>query len=92
MLVEDKKPQIKEKYSPTNSSKCDGAEWDKASVAGLSQLQISQFSPEEMVRVIYAANMSLLRFELDRRLEFYDRQTLERLVYLARRCCRNQGY
>ena len=64
---------------------------DKSDVAELSLLQISRMTCDELIRVIRAAQLPLLRPDVDEQLEFQDRPTLERLVYLARRCCRNQG-
>ena len=65
-------------------------ELDDARIAELSAIEISQMIHDELVRVIRAAR--LLRFACanDEHMEYYDRSTLERLVYLARRCCRNR--
>lgn len=65
---------------------------DKATIASLSQSDISQMTCDELVRVIRAACMALPRTNIDEHLGCYDRPTLERLAYLARHCCRNQGY
>jgi len=65
---------------------------DKSLIAEISPTQVSQMTCNEMVQVIRAAKMPLLRKDVSEHLESYDRETLERLVYLARRCCRNQGY
>ena len=65
---------------------------DKPMVAELSPLQISRMTCEELARAIRASGLPIIQTELSEHLEFYDRATLERLVYLARRCCRNQGY
>jgi len=64
---------------------------DKATIASLTQSDISQMTCEELVRVIRGARMTLLRSDIDEQLDGYDRTTLERLAHLARRCCRNQG-
>lgn len=64
---------------------------DKSDVAELSSVQISRMTCDELVRVIRVAQLPLLRPDADEQLEFQDRPTLETLVYLARRCCRNQG-
>lgn len=63
---------------------------DQSDVAELSPVQISRMTCVELVRIIRVAQLPLVRPEIDEQLEFYDRPTLERLVYLARRCCRNQ--
>lgn len=65
---------------------------NKAAVAELSPAQIDGMSRADMVRVIRAARMPLLRPDVEQHLEEYDRATLQRLVYLARRTCRHQGY
>ena len=65
---------------------------DKLMVAELSPLQISRMTCEELARAICASGLPIIQTELSEHLEFYDRVTLERLVFLARRCCRNQGY
>ena len=65
---------------------------DKATVASLSPPEISQMTCAALVRVIRSAGLPFVRSDIDGRLEGYDRPTLERLAYLARRCCRNQGY
>ena len=65
---------------------------DKVMVAELMPLQISQMTCEELARAIRASGLPIIQTALNEHLELYDRTTLERLVYLARRCCRNQGY
>ncbi len=64
---------------------------DKEAIAALTRDQIARMTCEELVRVIRAARMALVRPEIDECLDCYDRTTLERLAFLARRCCRNQG-
>jgi hypothetical protein len=66
---------------------------DKSSVAEMSAGLIDSLGPEELIRVIYAADLPVVFcHELPARLAFCDRETLRRLAHLARRCCRNQGY
>jgi hypothetical protein len=65
---------------------------NKATIASLTQANISQMTCEELVRVIRGAHLALLRSANDKQLSCCDRMTLERLAHLARRCCRNQGY
>jgi len=65
---------------------------NKSVIADMPRCRISQMTCNELARVIRAADMRLLRKEVSEHLESYDRETLERLVYLVRRCCRNQGY
>ena len=80
------------KASCRNGSLAANDALDKFIVAGLAPTQISRMTCDELVRVVLAAQLPLLQPEIKARLECYDRQKLERLVYLARRCCRNQGY
>jgi hypothetical protein len=65
---------------------------EKSNVAALAGDQIDGMDQEELVRVIRVAHMSLIRPNVNERLGLYGRDTLRRLAYLARRCCRNQGY
>ena len=66
--------------------------WDKSAVAALMASDIEHLSDAELVEAIRGSGLPVLRRETEGRLEFYGRPTLERLVWLARRCCRNQGY
>lgn len=63
---------------------------DDATIGDLSLDTISQMTRDELVRVIKAARLPLLSAASADHLEFHDRQTLERLVHLARRCCHNR--
>ncbi|QDT91519.1 hypothetical protein Pan161_31780 [Gimesia algae] len=67
-------------------------EFDKSLIAELSATQISRMTCADLIRLIRAVKMPLLYNDISKHLEYYDRKTLERLVYLSRRCCRNQGY
>jgi hypothetical protein len=62
---------------------------DKVAVAALTQDVISEMAPEELIEAIQTITLPSGR-SLDLRMK--DRPTLERLVYLARRACRNQGH
>ncbi|MBW3542689.1 MAG: hypothetical protein KY476_20690 [Planctomycetes bacterium] len=66
------------------------ARFDKAAVAELSPRRIEAMSTGELSRAV--RDVGVLHFCDETRLELLDRPTLERLVYLARRTCRNQGY
>lgn len=67
--------------------------WDKFSVAELSADRIDHMTCDELIQVVRAADFpALFRTDLGRRLEFLDRDVLIRLAFLARQCCRNQGY
>ena len=63
--------------------------FDKAAVARLTHDRISQMTADELIAAIETVALPSGR-NLDWRMK--DRPTLERLVYLARRTCRNQGY
>lgn len=66
---------------------------DKSVVAELSESAIDNMTCDELVRVIRAAALTYaLHSNFDHRLPYYDRATLRRMAYLARRCCRNQGF
>jgi hypothetical protein len=65
---------------------------DKPMVADLMPIQISRMTCEELARAIRASGLPIIHTALNERLKLYDRTTLERLVYRARQCCRNQGY
>jgi hypothetical protein len=79
--------------APTPSVFSDVAEFpiqfDKESVAELSLCEIETMSRDELLNAIRAV---VVPFVDDDRLEFQERETLLRLLYLARQCCRNQGY
>ncbi|MEX1230237.1 MAG: hypothetical protein WEB58_08360 [Planctomycetaceae bacterium] len=67
--------------------------WDKYAVAELSADRIDHMTCDELVQAVRAAEFpALFRTDLDRHLDFLDRGALKRLAFLARQCCRNQGY
>ena len=61
-----------------------------AAIADLPPQTISHMSDSELVGVIRAARLPLMIDRIGQRLQFQDRRTLERLAYLARRCCQNR--
>ncbi len=63
--------------------------FDKVAVAHLTQEDISEMTADELLAAIQTVTLPSGR-SLDLRMK--DRPTHERLVYLARRTCRNQGY
>lgn len=65
---------------------------DKATIAALPAMTIQQMNREELVRLIEATDLPMARGERSQHLLDTDRNALLRLAYLARRCCRNQGY
>ena len=66
--------------------------FDKAEVAELTMSEISGMTDEQLTQVIRAVSPPFVRRDVKNRLSYLDREPLERLVYLVRRCCRNQGY
>ena len=65
---------------------------DKPTIAELSNGTIEEMTDGELRRLIAASGHPWRSNRLDRRLAYCDRETLIRLAYLARRCCRHQGY
>ena len=66
--------------------------FEKSEIAALTRQQIDEMNQEQLIRVIRGANMPLIRANVDQQLDFREFDILRRLAYLARRCCRNQGY
>jgi len=64
----------------------------KSFVAELSAEQIRRMTRAELVNVIRAVHPAFLSRGMLRRIENRDREELERLAHLCRRCCRQQGY
>lgn len=61
-----------------------------ATIAGLTSIGISLMTADQLVWVIRSARLPLLRSDTGENLQLHGRQTLERLVFLARRCCQNR--
>jgi len=66
-----------------------GHEFTKEIVAGLMDDRISEMTTDELVEAIQTVAVPS---RCSSNLHMKDRDTLKRLVYLARRTCRNQGY
>ncbi|MEX0726134.1 MAG: hypothetical protein WEB58_00910 [Planctomycetaceae bacterium] len=66
--------------------------FSKGQVASLNPREISGMDCSELIAAIKSTELPLLTEEQLCRLTFQDRETLERLLYLARKCVRNQGY
>jgi hypothetical protein len=64
---------------------------DKPYVAGLTSDQIEQMPERELVDAIRASHLPLGP-EVSRGLQYYGRDALMRLLFLARKTCRHQGY
>jgi hypothetical protein len=65
-------------------------ELDQGTISELPATRISEMTCDELVRVIQNANLPFLSEETSAHLAFHDRETLERLVNLAQRCCFNR--
>jgi hypothetical protein len=65
---------------------------DKVMIAALSATQISEMTRAELIRVVERTCLPQTAAQCNDYLAFAERPTLERLVFLARRCCRNLGY
>jgi hypothetical protein len=89
-LLEDSVVDTTKTYSTCGDFADTDDAYTKASVAELSRDRITRMSSGELARAI--RDVSVLQFCDENRLDYLDRGTLERLVYLARQCCRNQGY
>jgi hypothetical protein len=63
---------------------------DPETIVDLSATRISEMNCAELVRLIETAQLPFLSAETGAHLAFHDRQTLERLANLARRCCLNR--
>lgn len=63
---------------------------DYTLIADLSNQQIQRMARDELVRVILAANLDYLDLGSPYRVYHFERNTLERLTYIARFCCQNQ--
>ena len=61
----------------------------KNEVADLSAEGVSEMLDEELIAAIQTVADQV---SPGRRFEYMDRRTLEVMTFLARRCCRNEGY
>lgn len=83
--------RLEKETRPSGNSRTNAAQaLDDATIAEFSLITIAQMTRDELVQVIRASRLPLLTAACDEHLEFHDRATLERLVCLARRCCRNR--
>ncbi len=64
----------------------------KTEIADLRDEEISDLPNDKLIAAIRAAQLPYLNRRFEHRLEFCNREVLERLVHLARHCCRNQGH
>ncbi len=65
---------------------------DKVSlrVARLTDAQIAHLSRKDLVQLILSVDFAFVPPDFEQHLSFGDRQALEKLAHLARRCCRHQ--
>jgi hypothetical protein len=75
---------------PRHHSLVDVDALDQGMIADFPSTRIAAMSCNELVRMIQVADLPFLTAETCEHLNFYDRQTLERLANLARRCCLNR--
>lgn len=73
--------------SDCNSPKIESCE---VAVAGLTSAEISSMSRAQLVETIRMVRMPVLRDEVNLALAAYERDTLERLVFLTQRYCRHR--
>ena len=76
----------------TSSSTVALQRFDRRAIAGLSCAEIHGLTCEELVSVVQTAPPPTVPLEMLEHLEFQNREVLERLAFLARECCRNQGF
>lgn len=60
---------------------------DEERIAHMTDDEITRMSRDQLVDRIRAARLPVIRKDVNRALPHYDRETLERLVFLIRRCC-----
>lgn len=89
-------PHTDQRDSSTDLATSTRRRYHKSEIASLSMHEIADLSREELIAVVRSVPVAFVRTQdagrLTDRLEFLNRKTLERLAFIARRCCRNQGY
>lgn len=82
--------------SPTSSATLERRHYHKSEIAALSLCDITELPREDLIAIIKSVPTAFAQTQeadrLSERLDFLNRKTLERLAFIARRCCRNQGY
>lgn len=68
----------------------DHAVYDRRAIAHLSCAEIEDMSCSELIQAIRKCRALELRPEANRRLEFFERRTLEQLIYILRRMFQEQ--
>jgi hypothetical protein len=79
-------------FDPDRNKASEAPAMNKGSIAQLSLQEIADMSREGLVGVIRAAELPFMRQTGLDKISKLDRPTLQRLVYMTRHCCRNQGY
>lgn len=69
-----------------------GITFDKPSVAALSREDILAMSQRDLVEAVRGSELPTLNAESMAHVEFLEPDALRRLLFLARECCRHQGY
>lgn len=67
-----------------------GSRWNRRSVAGLTRHRIAVIATETLIEIIDEWSEFLPQPGVRDRLEYLDRDTLQRLVYLIRQVCRHR--
>ncbi len=76
--------------SGTSLELTDYSTYDRSAIARLSCAAIENMSRSELIRAIRECRALELRPEANRRLEFFERSTLEQLIYILRRTFQGQ--
>jgi hypothetical protein len=66
--------------------------WNKSLIARLTAVQISRMNRQTLAKLVEYVHNELPQTIASDRLQTLDRQTLERLSFVARRICRDHGY
>jgi hypothetical protein len=59
-------------------------------IANLQDREIAQMSREDLIDLVRISSLPFLSADVCGRLQFLGNETLSRLAFLVRRCCRNQ--
>jgi hypothetical protein len=63
---------------------------DHVMIAELPSYQLKRMTRKELIRVVQASGLLSQLPGIETHLEFFDRQRLEQMACLARRCCQHQ--
>lgn len=76
---------------PERSNEHNARPLDSLTIAELTAASIQQMSRDELTHVVHCAEAGSPQTENPLpRIDFYDRETLERLAFMARRSCQNR--